>query len=112
MVLVHFTSSFDSFHGEYSLNVRFTTTKAGLASFLDASHLSRPSAATQATAGDWPRYPVTTAAQGPCGLIPPDDQHMVYSQYPPDSPMSGTRSLAVDLSDPAHPVVWVEALDL
>jgi hypothetical protein len=108
-----FTASVSSFQGEYDLSLRFTTTTGGLASFLDASHLSRPSATTKVTDGNWPPYPVSTVPQGPCGLTPPNDQRMIYSQDQPGGPMGNSpRSVAVDLSDPTHPEVWVDALDL
>jgi hypothetical protein len=108
-----FTASVSSLQGEYDLSLRFTTTTAGLASFLDASRLSEPSATTELTDGDWAAFPVSTEPQGPCGLNPPHDQHMVYSQDSPTGPMGGSpRSVAVDLSDPAHPEVWVDAVDL
>lgn len=109
-----FSASVSSLQGEYDLSLRFTTTAAGLVSFLDASHLSKPSATTEVTVGDWSFRPVGTEPQGPCGLIPPNDQqHVVYSQDSPSGPMGDSpRSVAVDLSDPARPEVWVEALDL
>lgn len=108
-----FSASVSSLQGEYDLNLRFTTTAAGLASFLDASHLAKPSATTMVTLGDWLDLPAGSAPQGPCGLTPPNDKHMVYSQDSPDDPLGvGPRSVAVDLSDPARPEVWVGALDL
>lgn len=108
-----FAASAGGMQGEYDLSLRFTTTSAGLASFLAGSHLANPTAATQVTDGNWPSYPVTTKPQGPCGLTPPNAAHMVYSQDSPDSPMGGSpRSVAVDLTDPARPQVWVDAMDL
>jgi hypothetical protein len=113
---VVFSASVGGLQGESDLDLRFTTTPAGLAAFLSASQLARPTATTAVTTGAWTTMgPGTqpTGAQGPCGLNPPANQHMVYTQDRPDGPMGkNPRSAAVDMTDPAHPTVWVSALDL
>ncbi|MEV4556193.1 hypothetical protein AB0K51_04235 [Kitasatospora sp. NPDC049285] len=112
-----FTADTGGLRGETDLSMRFTTTPADLAAFLEASHFNPPSATAEVSVGDWAvRGPVATvqAAQGPCGLTPPVNPAMEYSQDGPGSGMEkNPRALAVDSSsDPAHPVVWITAMAL
>ncbi|MER5640697.1 hypothetical protein ABT095_27580 [Kitasatospora sp. NPDC002227] len=111
-----FTADGGGLRGETDLSMRFVTTPADLATFLSASHLDPPSATTVVTDGGWSSYypgARVRAAEGPCGLTPPVRPTMVYSQDGPGSGMEkNPRSVAVDNTDPAHPVVWVDALDL
>ncbi|MBF9069015.1 hypothetical protein [Streptacidiphilus fuscans] len=110
---VVFTATVGGLQGDSDLSLRFTTTAAGLASFLTASRISPPTPTTRVTDGDWTIFPSSSKPTGPCGLTPPVGPHMVYSQDQPDGPMgSSPRSVAVDMTDPAHPVVWVDALDI
>lgn len=113
---VVFSASEGGLQGEANLQLRFTTTSAGLSAFLSASQLARPTATTAVTMGGWITMgPGTrpTGSQGPCGLNPPANRHVVYSQDGPESPMgSSPRSVAVDMTDPGQPTVWVSALDL
>lgn len=101
---VVFAANVNPLFGEYSLSLRFTTTPAGLRSFLSGAGLAPPSPDVQ-----------TTVAFGiaSCGLDPPTTNRMAYSQDSADAPMAKSpRAVAIDLSDPAHPAVWVTAMDL
>lgn len=113
---VVFSASVGGLQEDSELDLRFTTTSVGLADFLSASHLTRPTATSAVTTGVWSAMgsdTQPTAAQGPCGLIPPANRHMIYSQDGPDSFFGKSpRSLAVDMTDPADPTVWVSASDL
>ncbi|MEU9128846.1 hypothetical protein AB0D08_12170 [Kitasatospora sp. NPDC048540] len=112
-----FTADAGGLQGDFSLTLRFTTTPADLATFLSAGDFEPPSAATTVSTGDWTTYEPGAAvrpAGGPCGLTPPVGPAIVYSRdgrgY---AGKAGPRSLAVDgATDPAHPVVWVSAVDL
>ncbi|MFJ4712493.1 hypothetical protein [Streptomyces sp. NPDC088785] len=112
-----YTANAGGLQGETNLSMRFTTTPTGLAAFLKASHFDEPSAATALSVGDWTVYGPGTpvrAAQGPCGLTPPVDPAMEYSQDGPGSGMeTSPRALAVDsTTDPEHPTVWITGMDL
>ncbi|MFD7026490.1 hypothetical protein ACFWAR_00410 [Streptomyces sp. NPDC059917] len=111
-----FTAEAGGVQGESDLTLRFTTTPADLATFLTASHFEPPSATTKVLEGSWTAYSPGAAvqpAQGPCSLTPPVNPTMVYSQDSPGyAKRTSPRSLAVDNTDPAHPVVWVSGADL
>ncbi|MGW7065188.1 ABC transporter permease [Streptomyces sp. NPDC054904] len=111
-----FTATAGGLQGESNLMLRFTTTPADLATFLTASHFEPPSATTQVLTGSWFTYRPGVAvlpAEGPCALTPPGNPSMVYSQdSASDAKRTSPRSLAVDNTDPAHPVVWVSGADL
>lgn len=110
-----FTADAGGLQGESNLTLRFTTTSADLAVFLTASHFEPPSATTGALPAGWAIYgpgAVVRPAEGPCGLTPPVGPAMVYSRDSPGYALAGPRSLAVDRTDPAHPVVWVRGADL
>lgn len=101
---VVFTANVSPLFGEYSLSLRFTTTPARLRSFLSGAGLAPPSPDVQT--------PVDFGAAA-CGLDPPATSRMTYSQDRAAGPMAKSpRAVAVDLSDPAHPTVWLSAMDL
>jgi hypothetical protein len=85
---VVFTANLNPLLGEYSLNLRFTTTPGELRLFLSAAGLPPASPGTQ------PRLDFGEFA---CGLQPPDGPRMAYTQDPEDSPMgSSPRAVAAD----------------
>jgi len=85
--------------GEYAILVGFRTTPDGLTSFREATRLM-----TQ----DWsPRSLVTVDRR--CGELEPKQLNLRVS----DVPRPGTgRALDVDLSDPRHPFVLFQAVDV
>ncbi|MDR2986401.1 MAG: hypothetical protein LBV34_16330 [Nocardiopsaceae bacterium] len=98
---VVFTADVNPLFGEYSLDLRFTTTPAALRSFLASAGLPPASPDTR-----------TSIEFGPasCGLIPPAGKDMAYTQ---DRDLGASpRAVAVDLSDRTHPTVWITALDM
>ncbi len=112
-----FTASAGGMQGEMDLSLRFTTTPAGLASFLKAAGLSRPSVTAKMSVGDWIPFGPGEAVQpasGPCGLTPPVNPTIQYTGDGPGSAMEKSpRAVAVDsTTDPDHPVVWVDGVDL
>lgn len=101
---VIFTANVNPLFGQYGLSLRFTTTPAGLRSFLSTAGLDPASPDVR-----------TTIEFGPtsCRLNPPAGKHMAYSQDTESGPMVGSpRAVAVDLSDRSHPAVWVTAMDM
>ncbi|MFD7033220.1 ABC transporter permease [Streptomyces sp. NPDC059917] len=111
-----FTATAGGLQGEGRLSLRFTTTPADLATFLTASHFEPSGANTAVLASDWSAYSSGAAVQsarGPCGLTPPGNPTMLYSQDGPGYVRkTSPRCLAVDHTDPAHPVVWVSGADV
>lgn len=111
-----FTATAGGLQGESDLALRFNTTPADLATFLTASHFEPSDATTQVHDSSWFAYRSGGAAlpaQGPCGLTPPGNSTMVYSQDGPGyARRTSPRDLAVDNTDPAHPVVWISGSDL
>jgi hypothetical protein len=101
---VVFTANVNPLFGDYSLDLRFTTTPAALRSFLANAGLAPAS-----------RNARTTIDFGPssCGLNPPASEYMAFTQDADSSPMAGSpRAVAVDLSNRSHPTVWVSAMDI
>ncbi len=106
--------------GTVGLDMSFTTTPARLTIFLAASHFNKPMPdGTTAVATPAPTQAPPTPGPIPaptpdssCTLVPPAGRTMLHSQdgsY--GAAATSSRSLAVDMTDPAHPVVWVSALD-
>jgi len=101
---VVFTANLNPLLGEYSLNMRFTTTPGGLRLFLSAAGLPPASPGIQ---------PRLDFGESPCGLQPPDRPRMAYTQDPDGSPMaSSPRAVAVDPAGRGELTVWVTAMDL
>ncbi|MCU7826515.1 hypothetical protein [Kitasatospora sp. DSM 101779] len=106
-----FTASTHPLFGEASLDLRFTTTPAGLSAFLAVSGFPSPVTDTTLGLGDWSYYVPGRPpkdASGACGLHPAVRPGMTYAE----DTSSGRRFLAVDSTDPGHPVVWVSAMDM
>ncbi|MEU2631683.1 hypothetical protein, partial [Kitasatospora sp. NPDC007106] len=106
-----FTANRHPLFGEDSLDLRFTTTPGDLSAFLAVSGFGSPQPHTALHLGDWHPYEpgdVAKAASGDCGLVPAVRPGMVYAE----DTANGQRFLAVDASDPEHPVVWVSAMDM
>jgi hypothetical protein len=101
---VRFTANVNPLFGEYSLDLRFRTTRAGLRAFLSRAGLRQASPDMRTT----DMFGVTA-----CGLTPPRNEQMAYSQDSATGPNSADpRAVAVDLSDLDFPVVWVTDQDL
>ncbi|MGW5190532.1 hypothetical protein ACWEOO_14825 [Kribbella sp. NPDC004138] len=84
--------------GEHTLRISFRTTPAGLRTLLAASRFAMPSTAAQQ------KLPVPDTCPGPESFRRPlmtEDQ----------TPAGGSRTLVVDTFDPAHPLVYIHAVD-
>lgn len=102
---VVFTADVNPLFGTYDLELRFTTTTAGLRSFLARAGLPPLSPDSKIT--------IDGFGSARCGLAPPANRHMTYSQDSPDGPMAKSpRAMAADFTNPARPVVWITAFDL
>ena len=91
---VHFSSDFNSWFGEYGMEISFETTPAGLRSLIADSGFSAPK----------PAYPSTVPLPAACpGPLPFQRGLMTKSD---------ARTLVVETSDPARPLVYIRAYDL
>ncbi|GAB3983411.1 hypothetical protein GCM10029978_090030 [Actinoallomurus acanthiterrae] len=102
---VHFSSDLHPIFGEYSLQVSFQTTSAGLRAFLTTADLAEPAA--DRSSGDRPSF-----VNGPsCGF---GSASLSAPRYWGDDPDAKPfqRQVAVDRTDTAQPRVVLSALDV
>ncbi|MER5635634.1 hypothetical protein ABT095_01615 [Kitasatospora sp. NPDC002227] len=103
-----FTSNAGGLQGESDLTLRFTTTPDDLKMFLSASRFPTATTAgpTASPGSPAPQGPGT----GPCHLHAPWGLARIEDT---DKVSAATRTVTVDsVTDPAHPVVWFEGMDL
>lgn len=96
---LHFSSDTHPTFDEHTLRISFRTTPAGLRTFLTASQFATPRTITQQ------ELPAPNTCPGPQSFRQPlmtEDK----------TPAGSSRTLVVDNSDPAHPLVYIHAADL
>ena len=91
---LRFTSGFNPFFGEYNFTVLFRTTPEGLRALAADSGFAQPKAVG----------PITVLTNGACPG-PLTFRRGLATEM-------GARRLVVEMSDPTHPLVYIEAYDL